>query len=246
MATCTYLGLVVGQGKRKPDECKVDDIRSFLKPHTKSQVRSFLGLTGYYRDFVPAYASNSYHLTESTKKSAPETVSWTTDMNKEFLYLRDCLCSAPCLSIPLPSDSFCLHTDASGLGIGAVLSVTRARKEHPVAYYSRKLSKAERNYSATELEGLAVVASIQHFSVYLYGVHFVVVTDHRALSFLSSSKLQPGRLARWALLLQEYNFSVKYRPRSQNGNADALSRLCQTENHDLRSLEEGGDVVPQH
>ena len=246
VATCTYLGLVVGQGKRKPDECKVDAIRSFLKPHTKSQVRSFLGLTGYYRDFVPAYASNSYHLTESTKKSAPETVSWTTDMNKEFLYLRDCLCSAPCLSIPLPSDSFCLHTDASGLGIGAVLSVTRARKEHPVAYYSRKLSKAERNYSATELEGLAVVASIQHFSVYLYGVHFVVVTDHRALSFLSSSKLQPGRLARWALLLQEYNFSVKYRPGSQNGNADALSRLCQTENHDLRSLEEGGDVVPQH
>ena len=162
------------------------------------------------------------------------------------MYLRDCLCSAPCLSIPLPSDSFCLHTDASGLGIGAVLSVTRARKEHPVAYYSRKLSKAERNYSATELEGLAVVASIQHFSVYLYGVHFVVVTDHCALSFLSSSKLQPGCLARWALLLQEYNFSVKYRPGSQNGNADALSRLCQTENHDLRSLEEGGDVVPQH
>ena len=73
-----------------------------------------------------------------------------------------------------------------------------------------------------------------------------MVTDHRALSFLSSSKLQPDCLARWALLLQEYNFSVKNRPGSQNGNADALSRLCQTENHDLRSFEEGGDVVPQH
>ena len=112
-------------------------------------------LLGYYRDFVPAHAFNSYHLTESTKKSAPEIVTWINHMNKEFLYLHDYLCSAPCLSIPLPSDS-CLNTDASGLGIGAVLSVTRARQEHPVAYHSRKLSKAERNYSATELEELAV------------------------------------------------------------------------------------------
>ena len=107
-----------------------------------------------------------------------------------------------------------------------IFSGERAKRQmtayQHLAYYSRKLSKAERNYSATELEGLTVVASIQHFSVYLYGVHFAVVTDHRALSFLSSSKLQFGRLARWALLLQEYNFSVKYRPGSQNGNADAL------------------------
>ena len=84
VATCTYLGLVVGQGKRKSDECMVEAIYSF----PKGQVRSFLGLTGYYyRDFVPAYASNFYHLTESTKKSAPEILTWTKHMNKEFLYL---------------------------------------------------------------------------------------------------------------------------------------------------------------
>jgi len=247
VATCNYLGFVVGQGLRKPDDCKIDAIRSFPKPRTKSQVRSFLGLTGYYRDFVPGFASNSFHLTEATKKSAPDIVSWSTDMNNEFVYLRDCLCSAPCLSIPLPSDSFSVHTDASSVGIGAVLSVTRGSRDHPVAYFSRKLSKAERNYSATELEGLAIVASIQHFSVYLFGTHFSVVTDHRALSFLTSSKLQSGRLARWALLLQEYSFTVKYRPGSQNQNADALSRCYEMDQqYDLRSLEEGGDVVPQH
>ena len=125
VVTCTYLWPSCWPRKRKPDECKVEAIHSLPKPHAKGQVRSFLGLTGYYRDFVPAYTSKSYHLTESTEKSAPEIVTWTNHMNNEFLYLHNCLCSASCLSFP---DSFCLHTDASWLGIGSVLSVTQARR----------------------------------------------------------------------------------------------------------------------
>ena len=186
VASCNYLGFVVGSGKRRPEDCKIAVIKAFPKPTTKSQVRSFLGLTGYYRDFIPSYAANSYHLTEATRKSSLEPVPRTSHLEKEYCYLQSCLCSAPCLCIPVSSDVFCLQTDASGLGIGADLSVTREKRLHPVAYFSRKLSPAERNYSATELEGLAVVASIFHFSVYLYGVHFSVETDHRARTLPSN------------------------------------------------------------
>ena len=96
-----------------------------------------------------------------------------------------------------------------------------ARWSHPVAYYGRKLSPAERNYSAMELEDLAVMAAaIQTFSVYLYGVHFTVEMDLRALSFLQSAKHLNGRLARWALQLQNFNFTIQYCPSSSNMNAD--------------------------
>ena len=138
----------------------------------------------------------------------PDRVNWSDDMNIEYCYLRECLCSSPCPCIPLPCDLFCLQTDASGVGIGAVLSVVCGMVEHPVAFYSPKLSPAETNYSATEFEGLAVVAVIQHFSVYRYGVHFTVETDYRALSFLQSAKHLNGHLARWALQLQNFNFTM--------------------------------------
>ena len=119
-------------------------------------------------------------------------------------------------------DGFCLQTDASGIGIGTVLSVLRDRCERPVTYYRWKLSLAERNYAISEIEFLAIVAAIQHFTVYLMGVHFTVETDHMALSFLNSSK---HRLARWALLLQEYNLTIKYRPGSRKANAGTLFRM---------------------
>ena len=137
-----------------------------------------------YQDFVPNYASYSYHLTEATRKSAPDSIVWNDHVHDDLCYLQPCLCSPPCLCIPLPSDSFCLQTDAPGLGIGAVLSVNRDGKDQPVAYYSRKLTAPERNYSASELEGLAVVSSVNHFAVYQYGIKFTIETDYRALAFL--------------------------------------------------------------
>ena len=122
-------------------------------------------------------------------------MEWTDALQAEFSYLQSCLCANPCLVLPLPNDSFILQTDASGTGVGSVLTVSRDGSEHPVAYYSRKLSPAEKNYSVTELEALAVVASIQHFDVYLYGTTFMVVTNHRALSFLDSAKLLTGMIS---------------------------------------------------
>ena len=120
----------------------------------------------------------------------------------------------------MQEDSFLLQTDASAVGIGAVLSVSRDNIKKPVAFFSCR----EQRYSATEVEGLAVVEAVDHFAVYLIGRPFTIETDHKALEFLNSYKATTGRLARWALHLQPFTFTVVHRAGSKNVNANGLSR----------------------
>ena len=167
VASCSFLGHIVGKGKISPGECKITAIREFRQPQTKSDIRSFLGLSGYYRKFVPEFAQNSVKLTAASTKSAPEKTHWSPQLELEFAYLKDALCKLPTLVIPTNTDMFLLQTDASIRGLGAVLTVVRDGAEIPVAFYSRQLLPAETRYSATELEGLAVVAAVEHFSYYL-------------------------------------------------------------------------------
>ena len=220
-----FLGHIVGMGKVSPAELKVKAVADFQLPTTKKGVRQFLGLTGYYRRFIPNFAEHSFHLTEATRKTAPERVVFSDLLYDEFMHLKSVLCSLPTLTLPVPADSFILQTDASGVGLGAVLSVVREDVEHPVAFFSKKLLPRERRYSASELEGLAVVVAVQHFQPYLITHPFVIETDHKALVFLSTAHHQNGRLARWAMKLQPFSFTVRYRPGSQHINADVLSRL---------------------
>ena len=187
-------------------------------------------------------------MTEATRKSAAERVVWSNTMIDEFWYLKDRLCSIPSLTLPLASDNFVLQTDASQVGLGAVLSVQRGGEELPVAFFSRKLQPRERRYSTTELEGLVVVAAVDHFNPYLITHPFVVETDHRALVFLNTAQHTNGRLARWAMRWQPYSFQIGYRPGSCNTNADALSRLVEEDassSDGLQPFEEGGDVRRQ-
>ena len=226
---CEFLGHLVGKGMVSPADLKVQAVRQFAQPKTKKNIRQFLGLAGYYRKFIPEYASHSFHLTEATRKSAPELVAWSSELHREFVYLKNIICAAPCLTLPVVGDVFVLQTDASGIGVGAVLSVLRDGQEYPVAYYSRKLQPRERKYSASKLEGLAVVNGVNHFDAYLLTHPFTLETDHRALMFLNEAKQNNGRLARWALLLQQFSFRIKYKKGSLHTNADALSRLPGTD-----------------
>ena len=201
-------------------------IKKYPVPVTKTQVRSFLGLTGYYRRFIPNYATVAYSLTELTRKAKPEKVEWTEECSKAFEGLKQILMSEPVISSADFSKPFILQTDASEVGVGAILSQTDDEGlDHPVAYFSRKLLPKEQKYSTIEKECLAIKLGVQVFHVYLFGKPFEIQTDHRALQWLDSVKDSNNRLLRWSLMLQPYSFSIKHRKGVENANADCLSRV---------------------
>ena len=194
-----YLGHRIGHGRVAVPEDRATAIAEFVKPTTKKGVRAFLGTSGYYRRFIPDFGKLAKPLTMLTRKAEPDQVHWTLEGEQAFNHIRELLCKSCALTIPTLSDDFRLHTDASGAGLGAVLSVVRSGEEYPVAYYSRQLQGAESNYSSTELECLAVVAAIRHFEVYLAGRRFELVTDHQTLKGLRTSRNHNRRLTRWSL-----------------------------------------------
>eukprot|EP00731_Ephydatia_muelleri_P026771 Em0018g871a len=223
--SCEYLGYIVGGGVVKPILSKVEAISSFPKPDTKTAVRAFLGLAGYYRRFIPDFASVAAPLTDLTKKSVPNSGVWNEGCQRAFETLKKALISEPVLSSPDVSKTFIVQTDASDRGVGAVLSqVQEDGQEHPVGYYSRKLLAREQRYSTIEKECLAIKLALDAFKVYLLGRKFVVQTDHRALEWLEKLKENNARLCRWSLALQPYSFGVEHRTGTMNLNADALSR----------------------
>lgn len=226
MSYCTYLGYVVGGGTVQPEQAKIAAVAELVPPQTKKQVRAFLGLTGYYRRFVPDYSSIAAPLTDLTRKSLPNQVVWTEKCETAFSHLKELLCSSPVLHNPDFNRPFILQTDASDYGIGAVLSQQdNEDQDHPVAYYSRKFLPREQKYATVEKECLAIKLGIQAFKVYLLGRPFTVYTDHRALVWLDRLKDNNARLTRWSLALQPYEFQVLHRAGRDNANADTLSRV---------------------
>jgi len=240
MAHCSYLGHVVGSGIVRPEETKLEAIRDFGRPVTKTDVRAFLGLSGYYRRFISNFAEVASPLSDLTKKAAPDKVVWNDSCEEAFKSLKIALCSAPVLHNPDFRKEFVLQTDASERGIGAVLSqADEDGHDHPVAYYSRKLLPREQNYSTVEKECLAVKQGMQAFEPYLIGRRFVVETDQRSLVWLKKSKEQNARLTRWSLSLQPFAFSVRHKPGRLNGNADGLSRTTQKASQQTSLLPDG-------
>lgn len=170
MSECSYLGYVVGRGQVKPEHSKVTAVVNFPQPATKKQVRAFLGLTGYYCKFIPQYASLAAPLSDLTRKRGPEMIEWTPECEEAFKKMKTILCSSPVLQSPNFDAPFVLQTDASDRGIGAVLSQPdKSGKEHPVAYFSKKLLPREEKYSTIEIECLAIKLSVEAFRVYLLG-----------------------------------------------------------------------------
>ena len=222
---CEYLGHQVGYGKIRPIEAKVTAIKRFLQPRTKKDVQAFLGVCGCYRKFIPDFATIATPLSSATRKDEPNVIKWTATQQTAFDTLKDRLVNYPVLRTPQWKREFLLQTDASSAGLGYVLSqLDDYGEEHPLAYGSRKLLPREVKYSAIEREGLAIVEGVRHFRVYLEGNPFVIQTDHNPLTHLARIKDTHGRIARWLLLLQPYEYKISYRPGSKNANADGLSR----------------------
>ena len=220
-----YLGHVISKKGIAPDPAKVQKVRDFPAPTDVSKLRQFLGLASYYRRFVPAFAKIAAPLHSLTKKSS--TFCWTCTCDTAFCKLKELLCDAPVLAYPRfgPSEEFVIETDASTVGLGAVLAQKQPDGTvHPIAYASRSLQPAERNYGISELETLGLVWAVKHFRPYILGYPCTVYTDHAACLSLLSSRNPSTKLARWALTIQEMNLTIKHRSGKKNANADALSR----------------------
>ena len=224
-AEVPFLGHVISQQGIKPDPLKTQKVKNYPPPLDVTGVRRFLGLASYYRRFIPSFAQIASPLHALTKKNV--AFHWTTDCERAFEQLKDKLVSAPVLVFPKfgPYCSFVLETDASASGLGAILSQAQPDgTTHPVAYASRSLDKHERNYGISELETLRLVWAVRYFRQYLLGHPCTVYTDHSAcLSILNTPK-PSGKLARWALTIQEMDLTIRHKPGRLNSNADALSR----------------------
>ena len=218
----THLGFEYSSMGVAPSSEKTKAIQDWPTPTCSKDVRSFLGLVNFFRRFIPHFADIAHPLTALTSKTAQ--FIWESEQQDAFTTLQRALVSPPLLDYPRKEDLFVLATDASDVGLGAVLSTNRGTV---VEYASRTLNTAELNYSTTEKECLAIVWAVHKFRHYLIGAHFILETDHKPLEWLEAtraSKSRSQRLERWSLELRAFQFSVKHRRGEENQHADALSR----------------------
>ena len=218
-----FLGHVVSADGIHTDPAKIAAVEKYPVPQTIRQLRSFMGLVGFYRKFVLNFGLIANPLYQLMNKTT--TFHWTADCQKAFNKLKTALVSAPILGFPNEKDQFVLCTDASLTGIGAVLSQKQKNGENVIAYASKVLQKGQRNYSATKRELFAVVFFTSYFKEFLLGQKFQIITDHRALVWLYSFKEPDAIVARWLEKLSMFNFEIVHRPGKTIANADALSRL---------------------
>ncbi|XP_078238458.1 uncharacterized protein LOC144584971 [Pogona vitticeps] len=219
-----YLGHTVGGGVIKLLEAKIEAVRDWPRPNTKKKVKSFLGLVGYYRKFIPRFSEIAAPLTDLTRKKTDDRIPWTSDCEEAFQRLKQALINYPVLRAPDFDREFIIYADASNSGVGTVLCQEGENgDQHPVSYLSRKLQKGERHLATVEKECLAIVYAIQKAKPYIWGRHFVLCTDHSPLQWLKTMKTHNSKLMRWALNLQDYDFEVKVVRGSVNCVADALS-----------------------
>lgn len=218
-----FIGHIVSKGTIRPDPAKLRAVKEIPVPQNLAELRSFLGLANYYHDFIAGFALTCRPLYKLTRKN--EVFEWNGDCDAAFNSIKSSLIAAPCLFAPNFKLPFILQTDASGIGIAAVLTQDVDGAEHPIGFISRQLSKHEQNYSAIEWECLAVVWGIGQFQVYLCDAPFTVVTDHAPLQWLPVKNIGNSRMQRWAMFISEFTFKVVHRAGTKNGNVDALSRL---------------------
>ena len=222
-----FLGHVVRRDSVSMQQHKVQAVNDWPTLRSVKDVRSFLGLAGFYRRFVKGFSEKARPLTDLTQIKLGEGWSWGAEQQKAFDELKRALTSAPVLAHPDPQRQWTVQTDASGLAIGGVLSQKQDDGlMRPVAFWSQKLSGAERNYSATERELMAIVKATEHWRAYLHGSPHPVLlkSDHKPLVYLNGKAELGMRLSRWMEALCDLTFEIGYVKGKDNAAADALSR----------------------
>ena len=217
-----YLSHIICHGCIRPNPKKTQDLLKYKPPFNKKQAAAFMGKASYYKRFIQHFASIVSPLNEFTKDNK---LKWTEEMTETVLHLQKRLTSEPILILPRMNEPFQIESDASGYGVGAVLAQERNNNWLPVAYFSQRLNKSERNYSTSEKELYAIVLATEYFRQFVYGVHFKIITDHKPLQYLLTVKEPASRLLRWMNRLNNYSYEIEYRKGIKNGNADGLSRL---------------------
>ncbi|GFS77495.1 retrovirus-related Pol polyprotein from transposon 297 [Trichonephila clavipes] len=198
-----YLGLIISKEGIETDNKKVKGITEMKPPKNNKEVSKFLGMAGWYQKFIPHYADICEPLYRLKKKGAK--FNWSTEAQNSFIKVKRALTEAPVLQLPNFQEQFNLFTDASRVGIGAVYY----QNQRPIAFTSRTLNKAERNYTVTERECLAVIWALNEFRTYFGSLPVKVITDHAALT-LTNGKNLSCRIIRWALKLSEFNIEWEH------------------------------------
>ena len=220
-----FLGYTLNAHGIAPEASKVAAIEDFPPPASVKQLRQFLGLANFYRRFIKNFANYAAPLSDLLKTGQRRFV-WTRSAETAFAALKTALTQAPVLAHFRSDRPTILYTDASDLAIGAALhQIDENNEEHPVAFYGKKLSSAERNYSTYDRELLALKESLRHFSYYLIGRRFRVCTDHHSLVRLNTQSELSPRLARWLSIFLQYDMEIHHIPGETNVVADALSRI---------------------
>ncbi|KAL0554431.1 hypothetical protein IC582_008352 [Cucumis melo] len=214
----SFLGHVVSKAGVSVDPAKIEAVTGWTRPSTISEVRSFLGLAGYYRRFVENFSRIATPLTQLSRKGAPFV--WSKACEDSFQNLKQKLVTAPVLTVPDGSGSFVIYSDASKKGLGCVLM----QQGKVVAYASRQLKSHEQNYPTHDLELAAVVFALKIWRHYLYGEKIQIFTDHKSLKYFFTQKELNMRQRRWLELVKDYDCEILYHPGKANVVADALSR----------------------
>ncbi|XP_077235487.1 uncharacterized protein LOC143877356 isoform X2 [Tasmannia lanceolata] len=218
LESVTFLGHVVSKEGISVDPAKVEAVLHWKQPSSATEVRSFLGLAGYYRKFVEGFSALAGPLTKLTRKNVK--FIWAEECELSFQELKKRLTSSPVLVLPSEGMDFVIYSDASIKGLGCVLM----QDGKVIAYGSRQLKRHEVNYPIHDLELAAVVFALRIWRHYLYGVKFEVFTDHKSLKYLFDQKELNMRQRRWLEFLKDYDFTLSYHPGKANVVADALSR----------------------
>ena len=233
-----FLGHIINQHGIKMEPSKIEAVTKWPQPKNVHEVRSFLGLAGYYRRFVKDFSMIASPLTELLHKN--KKFEWTDVQESAFQQLKLAVCGAPVLIIPNPKLPYTIVTDASGFAIGAALCQDHSKGLQPCAYLSRKMNDHERNYPVHEQELLAIVHALREWRHYLLGSKFTVITDHRSLQYLATQDKLSARQTRWSEFLQQFDYEIKYRPGKENDVADGLSRRP---DHQIAALNKSSIII---